>query len=214
MTLQRSFVAVFWLLAFGLSGRPDAEPRAPFGPAIVWNGGDAASVQQCNMVQSCLIGKMRVGQAGRDAIAFSERLNGTDNPGWADSFRAFGKIALVTAVYPYRANTNSGYLLVNGSPAIVNTESFTLSNADKRRLDYRRLMAREPQVGLITEIAFDHYESPAHGVARFVFTDEFAKCHACELVARGYLAFDFDRKGRFLGTRLLRVGPPPNPAKQ
>jgi hypothetical protein len=220
LIVQRSFVAVLWLLALGLCGRLAAEPKTPFGPAIVWRGGDAVSVQQCNMAQTmnqgwnCLIGKMRAGQASRAAIAFSERLNGMDNPGWADSFRAFGDVALVTATYPFRANTNSGYLLVNGSPSIVDTQRFALSNADKSRLDYRRLMAREPQVFLITPIAFDHRESLANGVARFVFTDDFAKCHACERVATGYLAFDFDGKSRFLGTRLLRVGPPPNPVNQ
>ena len=55
----------------------------------------------------------------------------------------------------------------------------------------------------------EYAEALAHGGARFIFTGNFATCHACEPVATGYLGFDFDASGRFLGTRLVSVGPPP-----
>jgi len=210
MIPYRASVWLLWSLTVVLSARVEAEPRAPFGPAIVWRGDDAAAVGLCNAAQdswTCLIGKMRASQASPEAIDFSARLKAMDNPGWAESFRAFGKVALVAALYPFRANTNGGYLLVNGSPSVVDTEHFTLSSADRRRSDYRRLMARLPQVDLIGEIAFDHREALAHGAARFIFKQTFATCHACDPAATGYLSFEFDGKGRYRGARLLRVGP-------
>lgn len=215
MRFRLTILALASVLAAVTAGVACAAPAARFGPGIVWRGGDAASVETCNAAPtvadswSCLLGKMRAGGASAEAIGFAGRLNAMDNPGWADGFKPYGRIALVSAVYPFRANTNGGYVLVGGSPAIVNTEGFDLGAADKRRSDYRRLIARAPEVFLITRLAFDRFEARPHGAQRFVFTDYFATCRACALEATAYIAFDFDARGRFLGSRLLSVGPPP-----
>jgi hypothetical protein len=211
----RTIAALVALGAFGLCRPSEAGPAAPFGPDIVWRSNDIGAVADCNVTHPgqdslpCLAGKMRAGGATPAAIAFAGRLNAMDNPGWADSFKAYGKVAVVDAVYPFRANNNGGELLVNGTPSIVDTESFELSKADKRRSDYRALMAHVPQADLNPYFPFQRREALAHGGARFIFTGNFATCHACEPVATGYLGFDFDASGRFLGTRLVSVGPPP-----
>ncbi|MFI4975033.1 MAG: hypothetical protein ACHP84_10885 [Caulobacterales bacterium] len=219
MHIRPAIAALVLLLAAGLAAAAGAGPGGAFGSDIVWRGADLGAVERCGAAPgaadrwSCVTAQMRAAKASAAAIAFAGRLNAMDNAGWADSFKDFGRIALVTATYPFRANTNSGFLLVGGSPDIVDTEQFALSRIDKQRPDYRRLMAGKPRVDLMTEIAFDHHAALAGGAERFVFTDYFSECHACARAATAYLAFDFDAKGRFLGTRLMRVGPPPDPAK-
>jgi hypothetical protein len=136
-----------------------------------------------------------------------------ENDGWVDSFTEYGRVDLISASYPFRANTNGGFLLVNGTPTVINTESLTLSASDKRRSDYRRLIKRRPSVSPIMKLQFDHHEQLSGGGQRFVFTDYFSECRACELAATGYFAFDFDQEGCFIGTQMLRITLPLDPTK-
>lgn len=155
----------------------------------------------------CILQAMKPFAPSTKAYGFAERLAAMDLPGWAGSYTAYGKVDLIEAEYPFRANTNTGYLLVNGEPAIVNVESFTLSERDKQAPAYRAIMQRHPEAFLANHQGFVGHQP--HGTGqRFIFVDTFSTCRACDPVATAEFAYDFDATGRLVRTQLLALLPP------
>ena len=111
--------------------------------------------------------------------------------------------------YPFRANENDAWLLVNGTPALI--------DVDDRH--YLALAAMRGSAGL--SASFDRRypnvsfwpgdrgvtgPQVARGGREFVVGYQLRdQCHACATVGQVRFAFDFEAEGRFLGTRLISV---------
>jgi hypothetical protein len=157
----------------------------------------------------CFVDFMRRAGASAQAVAFSQS---TGNSGYLAHFFKMGRVDLAYVHYPFRANENEGWLLVNGDPALIDVDA--LADLPKRQLDanpaYMRIKEKFPKVMLFggdrtmtrpPEMVVE----PTKG-RRFIVEYRLLNgCHACERVGRARYAFDFDPNGKFLGSTLLDV---------
>ena len=176
-------------------------------PQVVWG----RMQEECTGPNSveCVASIMRQAGASPEAIAFSRKIDGD---GYMDSFREMGKVDLVSVFYPFRANTNGGSFLVNGSPSMISLEELDKWGKVDIRKDplYPAIAKRFPEVMLWGgEPGFGTMQRLPSGGQRFIFSYVLLNgCHACDVAGYAHVAFDFDRNGRFSGTKLLRLSRP------
>ena len=206
--ISTSFVAALVLSAA-------TAPAAAIGPDAVWKPPSdfrAGVVKACAKEPdfgACFVGRMAAAGAPAAALDFAKR---TGNQGYAASFRDTGRVDIVHAEYPFRANENSLVFLVNGEPSMIDVDD--LSRIDRKNLDdnpaYAALLEKYPALAL-----FPADRRPALGpsttkrrtggqtfVVTYVLKDG---CHACEVVGDARIGFDFDVEGRFIGTDAVRI---------
>lgn len=167
----------------------------------------------------CLTSVMRQFGASSQAVKFSTLLKRDGSEGYMDSFREMGRVDLAVASCPFRANTNSVYLLVNGTPPVVETnltgeyQKQTDDTDERKRIDiktsplYRSLASAFPNLTLeLDRNRFESMRRPSEGGQEFVFSYALTNgCRACEVVGYAHVGYDFDGAGNFLGTKLLRL---------
>ncbi len=144
-------------------------------------------------------------QAGASpaALAFTRRL---DNEAYLEALdETAGPVAVAHVFYPFRANENQAWLLVNGAPPLIDVD-------DRRDLDlaalrsspaYAAIRRRYPNVsfwpGDRGRAAPQIGENGREFVVGYLLRD---LCHACATVGHVRFAFEFDAAGTFLGTQL------------
>jgi hypothetical protein len=122
-----------------------------------------------------------------------------------------GPVALAHVVYPYRANENSAWVFVNGSPDWIDVDDFARlpQKALPENAEYRAIRARYPRVMLWPGGRGPTGPRPQAmpgGGERFVVAYRLQDiCHACAIVGKARYAFAFDRSGKFLGAQLVGV---------
>ncbi len=173
------------------------------------------SIQQQCMAKSapdfgkCFVDSMSQTGASPQAVAFARS---TENTGCLAHFVKTGRVDLAYVHYPFRANENEGWLLVNGDPAIIAVDD--LARLPKDQLEsnqtYLRLKEKFPKVMLFggdRSITHPPKTIMQSGKGqRFVVAYRLLNgCHACERVGRVGFSFDFDADGKFLGSTLLEV---------
>jgi hypothetical protein len=157
----------------------------------------------------CFVDSMSQAGASPQAIAFARS---TENTGYLASFAKMGRVDLAYVHYPFRANENEGWLLVNGDPAMIDVDAVARLPKDQLESNqaYLRIKERFPKVMLfggdrsITQPPKMIVQSGKG--QRFVVDYRLLNgCHACERVGRARFAFDFDADGKFLGSTLIEV---------
>jgi hypothetical protein len=170
--------------------------------------------QECSEKKAPDFGKCFVDFMGRagasaQAVAFAQS---TGNTGYLARFFNKGRVDLAYVHYPFRANENEGWLLVNGDPAMIDVDA--LANLPKRQLEanpaYLRIKEKFAKVMLFggdRTIARppEMVVEPAKGQRFIVEYRLLNGCHACERVGSARFAFDFDPNGKFIGSTLLDV---------
>ena len=165
--------------------------------------------KQASDVGHCFVDFMGRSGASAQAVAFARATGGT---GYLMQFFKKGRVDLAYLSYPFRANENEGWLLVNGDPSIIDVDAQT--NQLERQLEenptYLVLKEKFPRIMLfggdrtITRPP-EMIGLPTKG-QRFIFQYRLLNgCHACERVGRARFAFDFDVNGKFVGSTLLDV---------
>jgi predicted secreted protein len=162
--------------------------------------------------EACFVAGMQKSGASPQAVAFSQSIG---NLGYMEALRQSGQVDIAFVVYPFRANENQGFLLVNGDPPLVDVDDLSLLSPDplKEDLRYIRLKRLYPAVALWPGDRSDRdYPMPERtpdGGLRFMVRYRLLNgCHACELAGHALYAFEFDKTGRFLGTTYLCVEKP------
>src|SRR5215831_10796223 len=87
---------------------PAADFIATFHAACDAKSGDALG--------ECFVAQMKKGGASPAALAFARR---TGNEAYLKALRETGNVDVALAVFPFRANENEVWLLVNGKPPTV-----------------------------------------------------------------------------------------------
>jgi hypothetical protein len=152
-----------------------------------------------------------MGQAGAtpQATVFARS---TGNTGYLAHFIKQGRVNLAYVHYPFRANENEGWFLVNGDPAMIDVDS--LRDLPNRQLEenpaYLRIKEKFPRVMLFggnrTIASPPEMIEQATGGQRFIVEYRLLNgCHACERVGSVKFAFDFAPDGKYLGPSLLEV---------
>jgi hypothetical protein len=155
---------------------------------------------------ACFVARMAKAGASPPALAFAKSL---DSEAYLEAFAPTGgPVAIAHVFYPFRANENSAWLIVDGMPPLIDVDDFHHLNliAMRSAPGYRAIARRYPQLDLWPG------DRGAAGPAveaggRRVLVDYLLRdlCHACAVVGRVRFAFVFDKAGKFIGTRLVSV---------
>ena len=157
---------------------------------------------------ACFAAAMAQSGASAAALAFTKRF---DNQAYLQALEPTGgPVAIAHAVYPFRANENDAWLLVNGTPPLIDVD-------DQRSLPLAQMRSSPAY----TEIRH-HYPNVTFWPSdrgrsgpkvldngREILVDYLLRdlCRACAIVGRVRYAFDFDADGKFLVIRLVSVIP-------
>lgn len=158
---------------------------------------------------ACFVAAMQRAGASAAAVDFARHLDGEAYLQRLD--QTGGPVAVAHVFYPFRANENDAWLLVNGTPPLIDVDDskYLAFAALHAALPYREIERHFPNVSFWPgdrgtakpQIRMAGQEI----VVGYLLRDQ---CHACAIVGEARFAFDFDHSGRFLGTRLVSVGPP------
>jgi len=180
-------------LALAGTGSP---PR--IGPETVWVQ-PADIIKHQAEVEKDLFGYMKRNGASPQAIDFARRMEGDI----LTKFRQMGKVDLAFMEPPIRYASYSGsFLLVNGNPPIIRVGE-AMEHINLR--GDPALVRQYPKVDFFgSGINFTKMELLPAGGQRFIFAFALKNgCNACEVVGEAHVAYDFDARGKFLGTNLL-----------
>jgi hypothetical protein len=200
------------LLAGGVSVCAQAAERVT--AAAVWrpaHGFMQRFHRQCDgrtgsQFEACFAAAMAQAGASPAALAFTRRL---DNEAYLEALdQTAGPVAVAHVFYPFRANENDAWLLVNGVPPLIDVD-------DRRYLDLAAMRSSPAYAGIRRshpKVSFwpgdrgpaapQIGENGREFVVGYVLRD---LCHACATIGHVRFAFEFDVAGKFLGTRLISV---------
>jgi predicted secreted protein len=159
-------------------------------------------------LDTCRAKVLQAAGAPPAAVAFAER---TGYTGFLRDYRTANPVAVAYVVYPFRANENSGVLLVNGSPPTIDVDDPRMLDTNDLAADplYASLLRGNPGLAVFPGDRFDtrypvSMRTPDDG-RRFLVVYQLQTCHACAQVGQATVAFDFAADGRFDGTRLWAI---------
>jgi hypothetical protein len=194
------------------------DPFPKIGPEAVWKGDEKRLMEALNeecrdqepgMIGECLYDVLEEEGASPEALDFVRRI---DNDGYLSGYRQAGPVGIAYVTYPFRANENHGYLLVNGDPPAINVDDLSLIDRETLERDptYGKLKRRFPDImfwgGNRQEKENILKEALPEDGVRLAFIYRFLKgCRACQVLGNAWIAFDFDKDGTFKGTKLLRT---------
>jgi hypothetical protein len=169
-------------------------------------------------VAECMIGQMSKAGAPANAVDFSRELYKESHGefGVMTGFQDVPPVAFAWITYPLRANTNYGLLFLNGEPRIINVEDLKLLDQKgmKQSFQFQDLKGQFPNVdvwpGDRDGKTWPNSQSSPNGGTQFTVAYPLINgCHACARAGSALFNWNFDAKGKFLGTSFLGLLPPP-----
>jgi hypothetical protein len=197
------------------------ESDEQIGSSAVWkpSESDLAQIQkicgpQAAGYSKCFIEQMGNFGAPPDAVSFTQAF-ADENQGTIavlDSFRPVDAVDLGHAFFPGGADFSQKWLLLNGTPEIIDVDDFKLLPQSDMLRDpaYTALQRRYPRIALFdgdrANGVMPAVESLPDGGQRFS-TDYPLKdqCRACAQVGQATFAFAFDATGRLAEVQFLKV---------
>jgi hypothetical protein len=209
-----------------VSARPGSSKggSAKIDASAVWQvtpqflaSGHAACDGNGHIVE-CLLGQMSKAGAPVAAVSFARELYKQSHGefGIMTGFQDGAPVGFAWITYPLRANTNYGLLLVNGQPRIVNLEDLKL--LDRKTMEqsaqFQDLKNQFPQVDLWPGDrdgkTWPESQPGPNGGTQFVVAYPLINgCHACARAGLAIFTWNFDARGKFLGTSFQGMTPAP-----
>jgi len=125
-----------------------------------------------------------------------------------ESVRQLGPLALVELNHPMRANNNKHWVVLNGMPPLVDAETEVGKTKADWNEDYIAIHRSHPKASIFPTVLFLRTDKMSDQQTRLVFIAPIVDgCHACDIVGVAYYALDFDRSGKFLATRIVKIAP-------
>lgn len=215
-------VLCFFLMVAPLQGTETLKPAPAIGQEARWSP-EAKVMEKIRAdcaplagiaFETCFIDGMQKSGASFEAVNFTKSIG---NMGYLQAFLKFGPVDIALVVYPFRANENQGFLLINGTPPRIDVDDLNLLSPEGLKKDpwYHRLKQKYPAVTLWPGDRSDReYPLPERtpdGRQRFTVRYRLLNgCHVCELVGYVKYAFEFDKTGQFLGTQYRGIGKTPD----
>lgn len=213
---MRSAGRLLVFLCFAACSTARAKQPLAVGASAVWQmptqfmtAAHAACDQSTSSAfAECLINQMIKAGAPADAVSFTRELYKQNHGefGVMTGFQDEGPVAFAWISYPLRANTNYGFLLVNGQPRIINVEDLKLLDTKtmKQSFQFRDLKGQFPNVDVWPgdrdgKIWPNSQTVPNGGIQFTVQYPLINGCHACARAGFAIFDWNFDARGKFLG---------------
>jgi hypothetical protein len=227
MRTRLRFLAVLLLFAAGNLVQAQEGSQPKIGSSAVWKMPDSFRtmvLKKCGdgtqppSFAECFITQMQQGGAPAAAVAFTRELYKASNGdvGIMYGFHKVGPVDIAWINYPLRANTNDGLLFVNGQPPILNVEDLKVLDQTAMQQDpqFQNTKAQFPKAsvwpGDRDGTTWPNSQAGPNGGVQFTVGYPLINgCHACERVGFAMFNWNFDSKGKFLGTTFIGMTPPP-----
>ncbi|MDQ1408646.1 MAG: hypothetical protein QOJ41_381 [Acidobacteriaceae bacterium] len=160
---------------------------------------DAAKVTcqdaHADKLQDCFATEMKKAEATPEAVEFSKQLG---EPGLVHDFRVAGPVDIAYVLYPYRANENQSWLLVNGTPPAIDVDNSKLvmvaARALKNNATYTGLAKAHPDAspwpGDRYSTETPDVEMGANGGVHIIVNYRLReKCHSCAVLGHAWYSF-------------------------
>jgi hypothetical protein len=166
----------------------------------------------------CLIEQMAKAGAPDAAVSFTRELDKQSHGqfGIMTGFQKQSPVALAWVMYPLRANTNYGLMLVNGRPPMIDVEDLKLLDTKtmKASFQFQDLKNQFSKVDVWPgdrdgKIWPTSQAGPNGGIQFVVGYPLIDGCHACARAGFAIFTWNFDAQGKFLGTSFMGMTPPP-----
>jgi hypothetical protein len=218
----RTWIVLFCLSVWAAAQQPaakiDASAVWQMPPQFLASAHAACDPSHSSDYAECMIVQMSKAGAPPEAVSFTRELyrQSSGEFGVMTGFHPAGPVAFAWITYPLRANTNHGFLLVNGSPPIMNVEDLKLLDTKtmKQSFQFRNLKAQFPNVDIWPgdrdgNMWPNAQAGPNGGIQFTVSYPLINGCHACARAGFALFNWNFDAQGKFLGTTFLGLTPAP-----
>src|SRR5208282_2834699 len=166
----------------------------------------------------CFIDQMPKAGAPADAVSFTRMLyrQSDGQVGIMTGFHKVWPVDEARVMYPLRANDNYGLLLVNGDPAILDVDD--LKKLDRAAMEQNPMYQSVKQKYAQTDVwpgdrsgdTWPQAKPLPDGGQQFIVGYPLLNgCHACAHTGLARFSWNFDAKGKFLGTKYVPTPPPP-----
>jgi hypothetical protein len=227
MRVAVRFVTIVLVMFVTLLGSAQSQAAGKITAAAVWQMPDSfrtmilkkcGDATQPPPFAQCFITQMQQGGAPPAAVAFTRELYkaSSGDIGLMYGFHKVGPVDIAWINYPLRANTNDGLLFVNGQPRLLNLEDLKLLDQSGMQQDpqFQNTKAQFPKAsvwpGDRDGTAWPNSQAGPNGGVQFTVGYPLINgCHACERVGFAMFNWNFDAKGKFLGTTFVGMTPPP-----
>ncbi|TKS52747.1 hypothetical protein E4582_10900 [Luteimonas yindakuii] len=179
----------------------DATGPLGIGPDAVWNGPVDACRQDATAIDTCLLDAMRASDATPAAIAASERLRGRGEAGYVSAWDERDGVGIATIEYPFRAHTNHGTWLVDRDGRPTDVDSLADSALSVPSIE--AFLSAHPDAHPFAPAEFAERRALPDGGVRLVYATAMRSCHACAVLGRLQVAYDFDGERDFAGQQVL-----------
>src|SRR5271165_2301752 len=166
----------------------------------------------------CFIDRMAKAGAPADAVSFTRMLyrQSDGQVGIMTEFHKVGPVDEARVMYPLRANDNYALLLINGDPVILDADD--LKKLDRAAMErdplYQSVKQKYPKTdvwpGDRSGTTWPQTKPLPDGRLQFIVGYPLLDgCHACAHTGLARFAWNFDTRGKFLGTKYIPTPPPP-----
>lgn len=212
---------IFIIIVFMLITRSasQAEGLTDIGRGSIWKPDDkkiADMREECSKdvypaFDDCLLEKMKEFGASAKALEFTQLLMKAEYPFcFMSAFREMGKVDAAEVSCPFMANTMGFTLLVNGDPRIFQPGNYEyLKNIDiSKDPRYPAIIKKFPKAELWFKGNLITMNKAINGGQQFVWEHLIMNgCSACEVAGSAIITYDFDKTGKFIGVKLLKLNP-------
>jgi hypothetical protein len=162
----------------------------------------------------CFVAQMPGYGASPDAVSFTQTYAEASNGmvAFLQDFRAVDAVDVGYAVLPGNANSNQRWLLLNGTPSVIDVDDLKLLPQAEMTYDpvYAAILQRYPKVTLFggdrSSDAAPASETLPDTSQRFLIDYPLKdKCRACSTVGQATFSFEFDPTGRLVGVKFVKV---------
>jgi hypothetical protein len=226
--MKRRIAAAFAVIGIAslvtfLQVEANHETEDQIGDEAVWNATDndiSAIRQACKNKEpagfnDCFMEQMG-GYASSDAVAFTQQLASQKAPrlGYLAGMHESGLVDIGYVVYPGNDSPHSGWVLMNGIPAVVNVDDIAkLPKLEmEKSAEYIALRKSSPRMELIVNDdqrkadSLPQIDRLTEGGERFVIPYVLQEpCNGCAAVAQARFGYDFNGAGKFVGIKFLNV---------
>ncbi len=223
MKMKTILISAAFVISFTIAGMPQTASNSitmheyRIDSTAIWSPGMSIMQNIRNVCSEdkypdfgkCFVEQMKQSGASPQAVEFAKL---TDNQGYLRDFRKFGNVDVAYSNFPFRANENQVCFLVNGSPNMIDVDGYNFMPFGelKKNGQYKLIQKKYHDVSIWPGdrygTNYPDYKILSGGGQRFIFNYQLHNgCHACEIIGYAKLAFDFNKRGKFLGVKVLDV---------